>query len=454
MTDEIPLTLRLRRLVSDWFPAVVVGLVVLALLAGVGTYGAYASTEYETEEVVVSSLNESTDFEHSALVRNDSTVWTEGETVRERPLYYMRLMPILDANYTYAYDLRGVEEGDRNPGVTARTEARLLIRAVNEDGETLWRDVRPLASETAGSLAPGEAHEVSLSVNTTRVARRISRVESDLGARVGDVQVLVRARTSVNGSVAGQDISREHESTLPLVVRPPTYRADGGQTVAAGTPLRTDTIREVVDPPLLTRVGAPVGLLAGLLGLAGLAYASRRDLIELGEAERERCLLAEKRKQFNDWITRGEIPGIDQYQTVVKVSSLSGLVDLAIDTNNRVIEDDNAFYVLRGREDVAYVYAPSTSAVHSWLFGGFDFEDDGSFPEVETAGNGGDAFGGDAEAPDVESLFEDDGFGDSERADGGDDTDTIEWPDEDGEDAGDDVWPGESDATERDGSQE
>ena len=446
MNDEIPLTLRLRRLVSDWFPAVVVGLVVLTLLAGVGTYGAHASTEYETEEVVVSSLNESTEFEHSALVRNDSTVWSEGETVRERPLYYMRLMPVLDANYTYAYDISG-EDGDRDPEVTARTEARLLVRAVNEDGETLWRDVRPLASETSGSLAPGEEHEVSLSVNTTRVARRISRVESDLGAQVGDVQVVVRARTSVNGSVAGQDLSREHESALPLVVRPPTYRVDGAQTVAAGTPLRTDTVREAVQPPLLTRVGAPVGLLAGLLVLAGLAYASQRDLIELSEAERERCLLAEKRKQFNDWITRGEIPGIDQYQTVVKVSSLSGLVDLAIDTNNRVIEDDNAFYVLRGREDVAYVYAPSTSAVHSWLFGGFDFEDDGAFAEVETAGNGGDAFGGGTEAPDVESLFDDDGFGDTEGADRGDDTDAFEWSEEGDEDPGDDLWPGGTEDT-------
>ncbi len=424
MTANIPTTLRVRRLVSDWFPVVVAGLVLLTLLAGVGTYAAYASTDYETEEVVVSSLNESTDFEHSAVVRNDSTIWTEGETVRDRPLYYMRLTPSLDVDYAYSYDLTGTESASEGGDVTARTEAQLVIRALDEDGETLWRDARPLASETSRSLAPGDAHDVSLSVNTTRVTRRISQVESELGARVGDVQVIVRTRTSVNGSVAGQDLSREHTSDLPLVVRPPTYRVDEEQTLAAGTPLRTDTVREPVETPLLTRAGAPLGLVAGLVAFGALAYASRRDLIELSEAERERCLVAEQRQEFDDWITRGQLPGIDQYQTVVQVNSLSGLVDLAIDTNNRVIEDDDAFYVLRGREDVAYVYAPSTSSVHNWLFGRFDLGTEGSFPDVETAGNGWTANGGDS---DIESLFDDDGFEGKQASGENEGGDIPEW---------------------------
>lgn len=424
MTDDIPTTLRVRRVVSDWFPVLVAGLVLLTLLAGLGTYGAYASTEYETEEVVVSSLNESTDFRHSAVVRNDSTIWTEGETVRDRPLYYMRLTPTLDVNYAYSYELTGTDGGGEGGDVTARTEVQLIVRAVNEDGETLWRDARPLASETSRSLAPGATHDVSLSVNATRVAQRISQVESDLGARSGDVEVIVRTRTSVNGSVAGQSLSREHTSDLPLVVRPPTYRVDGGRTAAADTPLRTETLREPVETSLLTGLGAPLGLVAGLVALGGLAYASRRDLVGLSEAERERCLVAERRKEFDDWITEGELPGIDQYQTVVKVNSLSGLVDLAIDTNNRVIEEDDAFYVLRGREDVAYVYAPSTSSVHDWLFGGFDFGGEGSFPEIETAGNGWDSDGGDADSG---SLFDDDGFEEGGTDGAGEGPDFPEW---------------------------
>ena len=436
MTDDIPLTLRVRRVVSDWFPVVVAGLLLLTLLAGVGTYSAYASTEYETKEVVVSSLNESTDFGHSALVRNESTIWTEGETVRDRPLYYMRLMPVLDVNYTYAYDLTGEGEGAEG-AVTARTEVQLVTHAVDDDGATLWRDVRPLASETTESMSPGERHAVTVPVNATQAARRIGQIESDLGAQVGTIQVTVRARTAVDGSVGDRDVSEEHTSELPLVVRPPTYRVDGAQTVAAGTTLQTETVREPVAGSLLARVGAPVGLLFGLVALAGLVYASRVDMIELTEAERERCLLAEKRKQFDDWITRGEIPGIDQYQTVVKVSSLSGLVDLAIDTNNRVIEDDAAFYVLRGREDVAYVYAPSSSSVHAWLFGGFDFDGSSevSFPEIGTTGNGGQE--PQDEDVDVESLFDDEGFdGTQTRATEREETESFGW--EEGTDAGGD----------------
>ncbi|MFT4948214.1 MAG: hypothetical protein ACI9CA_000334, partial [Natronomonas sp.] len=215
---------------------------------------------------------------------------------------------------------------------------------------------------------------------------------------------------------------------LPLVVRPPTYRADGEQTVTAGTTLQTETLREVVTPSLLTRVGAPLGLAAGLLSLGVLGYATRRDLVGLSEAERERCLVAERRQEFDDWITQGELPGIDQYQTVVQVDSLSGLVDLAIDTNNRVIEDDEAFYVLRGREDVAYVYAPSTSSVHNWLFGGFNL-DEGSFPEMETTGNGRPTTTG-SEDPEAGSLFDDDGF-EGESVEG---EDIPEWTESDEDD--------------------
>jgi len=433
MTDDIPLTLRVRRLVSDWVPVVVAGPLFVTLLAGVGTYSTYASTEYETEEIVVSSLNDSTEFDHSAVVRNDSTLWTEGETARDRPLYYTRLMPVLDVNYIYAYDLTGdVESGQGE--VTARTDAQLIIRAADEDGATLWRNVRPMASGTTESLAPGERHTATIQVNATQVAQRIGRIESNLGTAAGNVRVTVRTRTAVNGSVAGQDISRDHTSELPLVVRPPTYRVDGPQTVAAGTQLQTETAREVVEPSLLRRVGAPVGLLFGLVALAGLAYGSRTRVIELTEAERERCLLAEKRKQFDEWITRGDIPGVDQYQTVVQVSTLSGLVDLAIDTNDRVIEDEGAFYVLRGREDVAHVYAPSSSSVYGWLFGGFDLDSPGggSFPEVETAGNGDQGSG--ADGLDVGSLFDDDGFaGERPAAGEGDGADLFNWQ----EDAGD-----------------
>ena len=412
MTEELPTSLRVRRFLSDWFPLVVAGLLLLTLLAGAGTYGAYASTEYETEEVVTASLNESTAFEHSAVVVNDTAIWSEGETVTDRPLYYMRPMPTLDVGYGYSYDASGVEGG----AVTARTEAQLVVRARNDDGETLWRDSRPLASETSRELGPGETHRATFPVNVTRVAQRIGEIESSLGTQVGSVQVLIRARTSVEGNVGTHSVDENHTSELPLVVRPPTYRVSDARTVAAGTPLETETRREPVQPPLLSRVGAPLGLLVGLVALAGVAYASRRDLIELSETERQRCELARRRDQFDDWITSGEIPGIDQYQTVVKVSSLSGLVDLAIDTNNRVIEDDNAFYVLRGREDVAYVYAPPTSSIYDWLFGGFDFGDgefEGSFggsgEGSDFPGNGGpgDSGGG---GPDVETLFDDDEF--------------------------------------------
>lgn len=99
--------------------------------------------------------------------------------------------------------------------------------------------------------------------------------------------------------------------------------------------------------------------MAGVGGLAGLTVARRRDELAVSQADRERLSATATREQFDDWITRARVPASARADPLVPVDSLDGLVDVAIDTDARVVED-------RGRDEfvvlgdaVTYVYRPT-----------------------------------------------------------------------------------------------
>lgn len=385
-----PLRLRLRRRLSRYFVVAVVLLVLVVALAGYATYDTHATTEYDTERTVVAAMNESTSFEHSARVVNDSRVWSEGDVAENRPRYYLRLMPELDGTYHYRYDVNGSADGD----LTARTEVTLYLRGIEDDGEgdqeILWETRRPLASATTQSLSPGETHTGTFTLDVRNLTSEIGRIQAELGDPTNNVRVLVRATTDVEGTVDGQDVSERHGSRLPVVVRDSTYWTEQPETVNESTVLDTRVDRTPLQPPPVWRYGAPAALAASILALVGLVGAFVTGRLQLSEREQELCALYDQRTRFDEWISQGDVPSIDQYHSVVKVSSLAGLVDLAIDTNNRVIEDDTGYYVLRGGEDVAYVYAPKISPLHDWLYRSNEFGGISAAPESLWPTAGGD----------------------------------------------------------------
>jgi len=56
-------------------------------------------------------------------------------------------------------------------------------------------------------------------------------------------------------------------------------------------------------------------------------------------AERRRLAHARERAELDDWITTARVPPESSDRPVVDVETLDGLVDTAIDTDQRVIED-------------------------------------------------------------------------------------------------------------------
>lgn len=372
MTDDV----RLRAALSDRFGALVGLLVVLALVGGAFAYTTHVEPGTHTEERTVSSWTSTAGYEHSATVTRENGVFSVGRTLSDRALYFDAITPTLDGALRYGYEATG----DGELGV--RSSSTLVVRAVGErdDREVVyWRVSEPIGRPTSGTIAPGGQFSAPFTTNVSALKERVERIEAELGGSPGTPEARVLTRVRIKGSVNGESVSRSREFATTLTLdEEGTYRVLGD----AETTRSTNTTERVVvenEYGALRRVGAPALLALSLLGLVGLVGARYTGRLTVTDAERERLAFDRARAEFDDWITPADV---DAPADPVRVHTLEGLVDLAIDTDERVLEDpaSERYYVL---DETAYAYeAPPPVGPRSDAGEGPGGEDGDESPEA------------------------------------------------------------------------
>ena len=355
--SELDRSIRVRALLDQWFLPLVVVAVLLAAAGGWLAYDAQATAEVEREQVTVSEWSESTSYEHSALIVNDSIPFEAGDRVTNRPVYYTSLSNELDITYAYEYT---ADDGT----VAVSTDAQLLFRGVEGD-EILWEYSEPLATGTDESLGPDTPHVVNSTVSIRSVFETIDTVEQQLGA-AGTIEIRIVSTSNIEGTVNGETVSNTYDSTMPITVNPQTFRVLEIETIDE-THTQTDTVEREVEPDTAAVVGPLAVLVIGLFVLAGLVTGRVSGYLHLSEDERELLELHQQEQEFSEWITRGTFPSERDYEATILVDDLEGLVDVAIDTNKRVIKDEQlgVSTVLDG--DYIYVYVRPDSPASDWL---------------------------------------------------------------------------------------
>ncbi len=360
MTHVSRRTLRLRRLLDEQFDLLVAVLAVLALVGGAVTYTTHVDPGTTTEERVVDTWQTSGAFDHGATVTEENPLFPVGEQLRNRTVYFTGVSPVLNGSYTFGYRASGGGE------LATSIDVELVTRSV-VDGEggqdVLWETTRTLRESGSATIAPGTTAQVQFGVNVSDVAAERDQIEEELGGTAGTTETFVRATVDVEGTVNGRAVDTEQVHTLPLTLEGRTYRVGPAE---AGTN-RFETTRQVTTPRTygpLRSVGAPALALVSVVGLAGLVVARSRYRFELTDAEREWLSYQEERDEFDEWITSFALPPEAFDRPQAEASSLADLVDLAIDTDNGVIEspDGTEYSVLDG--EFRYVYtAPRPASV-------------------------------------------------------------------------------------------
>jgi hypothetical protein len=333
--------------------------VLVGLVGGYLTYTTHVNPGTTTESRELSAWESSGDFTHRATVVEGTTAFEEGTVLRNRTNYFRSISPRLNGTFGYGYS--ATDGGD----LRAETTVVLVVQSVDggtDGGQTVYWEYERVLGRTNASLAPGERTTVPFSVNVSAVDAEARQVDESVGGTPGEIQTAIVARTSLSGTRNGQSVETTRTYRLPLALGSNVYRVTDPGVVTNGDS-RTEQVPVTVEYGQPRTIGGP---LLALLGVgAGVALAAGRRTGRLSVTDHERTWLAyrKSREEFEDWITTARVPVIDRQPTVVEVETLGGLVDVAIDTDNRVIEDTErgVFLVLTG--DRWYRYDPPTEPV-------------------------------------------------------------------------------------------
>ena len=346
---------RAKIVVDDYAVVIAAALVVVLLVGGAVTYTTNIEPGTETEQRTVSEWQSVGGYTHSSTVQTENRVFDVGETLEDRSLYYTRLGPELDGQFRYGFEAPTGE-------LTVEATTTLVIRSVSEseNGETeeLWRIEEPLGT-TSETLAPGELATTSFTLNVTDVLADIEGVREDLGASPGETSVRVISDIEATGTAAGADATDEATYTLTLDPGSDTYGVSGPSGETEQHP-RTETVSvERSYGPIRSALG-PLLVVLSLVGLAGIAVGRYRGDFEVSEADRRTLSFAAQREEFDQWISRGSVSTAADDKPCVRIDDLEDLVDIAIDTDARVIEDvgKHRYYVLG--ESLCYEFEPPT----------------------------------------------------------------------------------------------
>lgn len=345
--------IRAKQFITDRASGIVVVLVLVGVVSGGIGYYTHANPPVETEQRTVSSWEESTSLTHQATVQRSNPVFDRGETLSDREVYFTRLSPEFTGTHAYAFQANESERLD------VELDAMLRYRAVGEGNQTYWQHTTPLNERRYEALEPGETATISASINVSEAATELDRIRSEIGSNTGRAEIAIVYTARVAGSVDGRTVAETHRTQLGVEPSGSTYAVVPSGTGRSPHVTTTEVETEGSYGPLRA-YGPFVVLLGSILGAAGLWTLKRREKLsptaeELTALERHR-----ERSEFGDWISRARVPGHALEGTRIDVESLEDLVDIAIDSNERVIEDPSRELFFVAGERFHYTYAFET----------------------------------------------------------------------------------------------
>lgn len=400
MTDE--LTLRFKYLCGRYWRILVPALVLVSAVA-FATAAVGVSTDAGPEQVTVETdaMAVETTLSTRATVGGNTTLYERNETLTDMPVYLRSATPEVR--------LTAVTEtpSDRTVSVTQQI---VLTLTATRNGEVFWQDSRTLAIDSE-NVTDGTMRTTA-TLDVQQLARQqLANVTAETGG-VGTVRATVSA-----GAVYETDAYRGRtRAATPLRV---TDRAYELETPQRDRQTNATTVQQAVNGE--ASAGGPANALSGgpirdvgssvgglvALGLASLILYTGRSIGDFDSFRRHY-----ERVRYVEWISRGSIPASGKHVRV-PVERLVDLVDIAIDSEKRVIHDTSkdTYAVVDGslmyefRDDDTgnmneFGFAPTTALTEAFATGAGSTTDD-----AETPADTDSWFDVDSEAPNHDADF-------------------------------------------------
>jgi len=370
----------LRQGIAANYVLVVLCVVLIGAVGGYLTYTTHVEPGTTTETKEVSSWQSSGAFSHQATVVNGTTAFDEGTVLRNRSVYFREVSPALNGTFAYAYE---AQDGNLTTETTVVLRYRAVESSDDGNGTTYWEVTRPVAQDRTETLGPTERTTIPFSTNASAAIERAQRIDAEHGNTPGQLEIAFIARVDVSGTRNGQRVDTTNTYRLPIIPGDSVYRvADPGVVTASGS--QTEQVTVPVEYGDLRRVGSPLLLSLAFGSLLGLLYARQTGRLSVSEAEQRWTTYRTARSEFDDWITSGQLSDDTGELPAVTIDTLEGLVDVAIDTNNRVIEDLSGDEYVVFVDDRVYRYEPPVEPTAEDDDDPNSDEQDGSIDQTKT----------------------------------------------------------------------
>lgn len=333
---------QLKQFVATQGHLVALVLVLVALAALGGAAMAYTSPTTTTVTEETAQQRVSTGVSSSAVVTGNTTLYPAGSRLENMPVYLLPVSPEL------RLEVRTSVPSGQAVDVTQRLT---IVSRATREGEPFYTRQVPLINQSTRTSEGfvGSAATVNMSEFRNETQRTREQI-GEVGSFDTRVELVVTYRTDrYQGELTAES---------PLVITDGAYWL--GSTLEASRQHSTTQTRQVTQPPAPSSYLGLVGLaLVALAGAGGALYGRRAFDVEALEAELVRT-------RYDEWISAGEFPtGTGKRYT--SITTLEDLVDVAIDSNKRVLYDADLdiYAVVDG--DLVYYYSPDPFDIDAWL---------------------------------------------------------------------------------------
>ena len=349
-----PRSLRVRRAIDNNLVLVLSVCLVAVLVGGYLTYSTHVEPGVETERSEESSWSSTVDLTHRATVTGNTSVFSEGMVLRDRPTYLVDVMPVANGSFEYTY--RATENGE----LDIDSKQTVVLRSVEErDGADLeyWRTEEPLASGSVSDVSPGETVRFPVSLDVAGQMAAADDIEQELGGTPGSVELVMVSEFAISGELNGERITESYRYETGVQAQDNVYQFEGTGPYEETGQQFTEREVEAAYGPLRSTAG-PVLTVLGVLGGLALVLGRYRGTLSVSQAEREWLAYRATYREYEGWISTGHVTDTALPSSRVKLDSLNGLVDVAIDSNRRVIHDKRRGRHLVVVDETAYSYNP------------------------------------------------------------------------------------------------
>lgn len=329
-----PLFHQVKLVVATHGTVLAAALVVVGLVAFAGA--AWTVTHPPTIEVTepVATHTVGTDVQTSTVVTGNTSLWASGTTLEDKPIYPLKSAPRLTVTMTTNVP----------PGQELRVSQELtLVYQATKDGTVFWETSRILVSEDR-TVSDGQA-TASASIDVRQVRQHLDEINAEITG-IGQAEAYLRLNVSYRSEAFSGSLSK----TAPLTVLSTGYWV-GGSLDAENTH-QTPVTREVTQPPDTTTA---IGL--GLLGLVSMGGAGGIVFVAGGRLDPDAIADEIDRQRYREWVSTGRLGQFVSGQDVA-MDSLQDLVDVAIDSNHRVVHDRQRDLYAVVDDSVIYYYDP------------------------------------------------------------------------------------------------